>query len=147
MEYDKIKQEIDKLEEVYSIKRKIFDKTWFKDESEFDSKDEYLKYYEIIVLKFEQYQSELDNFCQNELIKLKELEKEERLLRPLEFDNLPTYGHIMSLTDFVDAEFIDYDGFGKYVKDNKMSNIEIYPSDIKNNLLRTDFDTIIWFNR
>lgn len=97
MEYNKIKEKIDKLEEVYSIKKKIFDKTWFIDESEFDS--------EIIVPKFEQYQSELDNFCRNELIELKELEKEERLLRPLEFDNLPTYGHLMSLTDFVDAKF------------------------------------------
>lgn len=67
------------------------------------------------------------------------------------FDEMPTYGDVMLLSDFIDnvkgGGFIDYDGFGNYCRDNKMSNIEIYPSDVKRESIRTDFDTIIWFNR
>ena len=58
---------------------------------------------------------------------------------------------VMSLEDFIEAVnegcFIDYDGFGCYVKDGKKSNIHIYPSDVKHKALRKDFDTIVWFNK
>lgn len=60
-------------------------------------------------------------------------------------------GSVMSLADFIECVkeggFIDYDGFGSYVKDNRESNISIYPSDIDNNVIRPGFDTIIWYNR
>jgi len=66
-------------------------------------------------------------------------------------EDLPTYGDVMPLTEFIEnvecGGFIDYDGSGNYVKDGKMSNITIYPSDVKHNMVRKDFDTIIWFNR
>jgi hypothetical protein len=68
-----------------------------------------------------------------------------------DLSELPDYGDVMTLEHFIenvkDGGFIDYDGFGNYVKDGKMSNIEIYPSDVKHNMIRKDFDTIIWFNR
>lgn len=79
------------------------------------------------------------------------LDREQRMLMPIEYSDLPNYGTIMSLESFIETVksggFIDYDGFGSYVKDGKESNINIYPSDIKYNLIRPGFDTIIWYNR
>jgi len=43
--------------------------------------------------------------------------------------------------------FIDYDGIGNYATNTQMSNIEIYPSDIKSGTYRKDFTHIVWFNR
>lgn len=79
------------------------------------------------------------------------LVREKRLIMTPEFKDLPDYGDVMSLKDFIDCVnsggFIDYDGSGNYVRDNKISDIDIYPSDVKHNSVRKDFDTIIWFNR
>jgi hypothetical protein len=83
--------------------------------------------------------------------KIANLDREKRLIMPYEFDELPDYGDVMPLADFIqyvnDGSFIDYDGHGYYVKDNKESNIMIIPSDVKHNSVRKDFDTIVWFNR
>lgn len=66
-------------------------------------------------------------------------------------DELPNYGDVMTLKDFVSCckcgGFIDYDGSGNYMKDGKISNINILPSDVKYGMVRKDFDQIIWFNR
>jgi|TARA_R110000782_G_C14478788_1_gene375695 hypothetical protein len=63
----------------------------------------------------------------------------------------PTYGRKMSLESFIEncegGGFIDYDGSGNYMKDGLMSDISIYPSDIRVGSIRKDFDSIIWFNR
>jgi hypothetical protein len=57
----------------------------------------------------------------------------------------------MSLKNFISnvksGGFIDYDGFGRYVRNNEESDITILPSDIKHKSIRKDFDTIIWFNK
>lgn len=70
---------------------------------------------------------------------------------PYELSELSDYGDVMSLESFIecvkDGGFIDYDGFGYYVKDGKESNVMIIPSDVKRKRIRTDFDTVIWFNR
>jgi len=83
--------------------------------------------------------------------KYNSLNRELRTIIDYKLEDLPTYGDVMSLEHFIEnvkcGGFIDYDGFGNYVKDGKMSNIEIYPSDVKYNMIRKDFDTIIWFNR
>jgi len=80
-----------------------------------------------------------------------ELNREKRMIMPYELSELPDYGDVMPLSDFIDrvksGGFIDYDGSGDYVKDGKISNITIYPSDVKHNSIRNDFDTIIWFNK
>lgn len=66
-------------------------------------------------------------------------------------DEKDTIGDIMTLEDFIDCcksgGFIDYDGSGAYSVGGKASNIMIYPSDIKHNCVRTDFNEIIWYNR
>lgn len=46
-----------------------------------------------------------------------------------------------------DRMLMDSDGFGNYATEGAKSNIEIYPSDITENIYRNDFTHIIWFNR
>jgi hypothetical protein len=79
------------------------------------------------------------------------LNRERRLIMPYELSDLPDYGDVMSLEHFIDCVksggFINYDGWGNYVIDGKKTNIDIYPSDVKNDAIRKDFNTIIWFNR
>lgn len=79
------------------------------------------------------------------------LDREYRMLMTPEFGELSTYGDMMSLESFIEnvkcGGFIDSDGSGNYVRDNKESNIMINPSDVRYDSIRTDFDTIIWFNK
>lgn len=74
-----------------------------------------------------------------------------RLIKTPEFSKLSDFGDVMNIKDFIEncrcGGFIDYDGFGYYVKDGQESNIEILPSDVISGNYRKDFDTIIWFNR
>jgi predicted nuclease with TOPRIM domain len=79
------------------------------------------------------------------------LNRKLRMMQIPKFSELSDFGDVMSLEDFINCVkcggFIDYDGYGYYIKDNQESDIEIYPSDVKHNSIRKDFDTIIWFNR
>lgn len=64
--------------------------------------------------------------------------------------NLPRYGEVMSLSDFLrsclDKTLIDYDGHGHPVKDNKMAiNILVRPSRLIE--IPLDCTHIIWFNK
>ena len=81
---------------------------------------------------------------------IQKLSKEYRLIKPYELKEL-SGGDVMSLQHFIDCcesgGFIDYDGYGYYVKDGKESDIYIYPSDVKAGKVRKDFDTVVWFNR
>lgn len=95
-----------------------------------------------------------DEFCEYmkpEWDKLAKLDRERRMIMTPEFSELPTYGDVMSLKNFIGnvkcGGFIDYDGHGRYVRDGKESNITIHPSDVKHKAIRKDFDTIIWFNK
>jgi hypothetical protein len=84
---------------------------------------------------------------------IRELDQKIRLEREPEFayDVVAENGDVMSIDQFIKSVncglFTDYDGFGRYIRDGKESNIEIYPSDVKHNSLRADFTQIIWFNR
>jgi hypothetical protein len=83
--------------------------------------------------------------------KLGILSREKRSIMIPEFEEIPDYGDVMSIEHFVECckcgGFIDYDGSGNYARDGKMSNISIRPSDIKYNAVRTDFDSVVWFNK
>lgn len=83
--------------------------------------------------------------------KVSEISRKLRLIKEPTFSEIPDFGDVMSLDQFIsmvnEGWFIDYDGSGNYVKDNQMSNIDIYPSDVHHDVIRKDFDTIIWFNR
>lgn len=85
---------------------------------------------------------------------LQNVKRYSRILRTTiepEFTPLPSYGQLMSLRDFMyfvgSAFFNDPDGYGLYVRKDKVSNIEIYPDDMLHGAIRTDFESIIWFNK
>ena len=78
--------------------------------------------------------------------------REYRLLQvPVMTEIKGNNGDRMSLRDFIcdcnDGGFIDYDGFGRYIRGFKESDINIYPSDVKHGKTRTDFAEIMWYNR
>lgn len=95
--------------------------------------------------------SSYEKMREKEVKRINVLNREKRMIMIPEFEELSDYGDVMSLKEFIkevkEGSFIDYDGNGNYVKDNKESNIKIYPSDVDHNSIRKDFDTIIWFNR
>ena len=74
-------------------------------------------------------------------------------LEPIEWEEIPDYGHLMTMEDFKESVdcggFIDYDGFGYYATKDKMSNKQIVPSDFrKNHILKNkEFTHVVWFNR
>lgn len=94
---------------------------------------------------------EYENWIRGVGDEMERLSRQVRLIEEPTFSEIPDYGDVMSLKEFIDCVesggFIDYDGSGNYVRDGKMSNISIYPSDVENSSVRKDFDTIIWFNR
>lgn len=90
-------------------------------------------------------------WAEPEIKRLGELSREKRMLMPYKLDVIPDYADVMTLKHFVecveDGGFIDYDGFGRYVLDGKETDIEIYPSDVKHNSVRWEFDSVAWYNR
>lgn len=84
--------------------------------------------------------------------KIDKLDREKRTIMVPVFErDLPEYGDLMTLENFVatvrSGGFIDYDGYGYYVRGDKMSNIKVIPSDLKHNAIRPDFDMVMWFNK
>ena len=132
-----IEAEVEKLEAILTEK----EKDWWKQldihkELDLSSNESYSAY-----LKMRE--PEVKRLC--------ELDREQRMIMPYELKKLPDYGDVMPLKDFLDCVksggFIDYDGFGYYVKDNQETDIMIHPSDLHYKAIRKDFDTIVWFNR
>jgi len=95
-------------------------------------------------------------------------EKEINVSQVLDWENIPDYGTLMTLREFIEnclnGDFIDYDGHGCYATENKMSNIVVRPSDIikynhpeglvdpstmelKRENVKYEFTHVIWFNR
>jgi hypothetical protein len=84
--------------------------------------------------------------------KLRSLDRELRMIMPYELMNeIADDDDVMTIKEFINAVksggFIDYDGYGRYVKDGKKTNITILPSDVKYQAIRKDFNTIVWFNK
>jgi hypothetical protein len=84
--------------------------------------------------------------------KLRALERELRMIMPYELiGEIDDDDDVMTINEFINAVksgfFIDYDGYGRYVKDGKKTNIEILPSDVKYQAIRRDFNTMVWFNK
>lgn len=76
-----------------------------------------------------------------------------RLVKPVgETSELDEDDDVMTLEEFIqaakDGNFIDYDGYGRYVDDNgQETDITIMPSDITAGMYRNDFKKIVWYNR
>ena len=84
--------------------------------------------------------------------KLRALDRELRMILPCELiDKIDAADDVMTIKEFTNAVksgiFIDTDGYGRYVKDNKKTNITILPSDVKYQAIRKDFNIIVWFNK
>ena len=84
--------------------------------------------------------------------KLRALDRELRMILPCELmDKIDATDDVMTIIEFTNAVksglFVDTDGYGRYVKDNKKTNITILPSDVKYRAIRKDFNTIVWINK
>jgi hypothetical protein len=84
--------------------------------------------------------------------KLRALDRELRMILPCELmDKIDGTDDVMTIIEFTNAVksglFVDTDGYGRYVKDGKKTNITIVPSDVKFQAIRKDFNTIVWFNK
>jgi hypothetical protein len=105
------------------------------------STDKY-KDYEEFEKALAPYQRDVRNF-----------ERELRMIMPCKSDGAPITKDdcIMTVAEFIEDVksgcLIDYDGWGYYVKDDKKTNIMIFPSDVKYNAIRKEFDTIVWYNK
>ena len=127
---------IDELDEKIDEEIAKFDTEWFKRDRINEFSEYYRKTTEIVGEK-----RTISN----------ELELEIRMNKEPEFTETSNIGDIMSLENFIGhakgGGLLNSDGFGIYMKDGKESNVEIYPSDVKKENIRQDFDTIIWFNK
>ncbi len=84
--------------------------------------------------------------------KIRALDRELRMILPCKLmDDITVDDDVMSIKEFIHAVksglFIDFDGYGRYVKNGKKTNIQILPSDIKYKAIRKEFDTIVWFSK
>ena len=89
-------------------------------------------------------------------------------LERIQFEEIPDYGDVMTIEHWIGTVqaggFIDYDGHGNLVMKDKMSELQVKPSFVKddkitNVIIGFDFDMefdyeedwnfthIIWFNR
>lgn len=94
---------------------------------------------------------EYQKLTEEEDKQLAELSRQLRLIRPYEVEDIPDYGDVMTLNEFKNAcrngMFIDYDGYGHYIDGDKMTDIHIYPSDVKAKSIRHSLNKIVWFNK
>jgi len=78
------------------------------------------------------------------------LDRELRIIIPYKLTELYDYGEVMDLKEFKNrikhGLLINDDGFGKYVKDGMVSDIEIYVDDVKKKSIRKEFNKIVWYN-
>ena len=106
------------------------------------------------------YGAPWEDYCEMrepETSELNKINQRKRMIMPYELEKIPDYGDVMLLSDFIEdvkcGNFIDYDGIGQYIKsgekgeEDMMTNIDIYPSDIEDGVIRKEFDKIAWFNR
>ena len=102
-----LEQEIEKLEEEFDKFKKDFDDKWFTVEN-------------LKVKTFLDYEQEIKELFGDKIKKLSSLRRKERFGRIPTFYEISDFGDVMSLKKFVSCVksggFIDYDGFGRYIK-------------------------------
>jgi hypothetical protein len=81
----------------------------------------------------------------------REASKHLRRTKKAKLTQQPDYGDLFTMKDFKDnvacGGFIDYDGYGEYATKEMVSDVTIYPSDIRANIYRDDFTHVMWYNR
>jgi hypothetical protein len=68
------------------------------------------------------------------------------------FQSIPEYGAHMTLREYIDCVtcggFIDDDGFGELATETQVSEIEIYPSHLNEDVQWPEWCThIVWYNK
>lgn len=69
-----------------------------------------------------------------------------------DWEEIPDYGDVMTVEEFGEhvrgGMFIDYDGWGNYIKDGKMSRKHLaHPSDFLQDGAPEGFTHVCWFNK
>lgn len=127
-----------KLREVAQLKKRIKELRTIKEDKQAD-------------WNYDNPWEEYEKLTEVEDRELSKLNRRLRLIMPYELSDIPEHGDVMTLNEFKNAckngGFIDYDGYGKYVVDDKMTNVYIYPSDVINKSIRYELNKVIWFNR
>jgi len=100
----------------------------------------------------EMYDLDYDQFLkaiEKERNELQELYRELRLV--LEPHDRGDATNPMTLEEFKtlceNGSFVDTDGFGEYVKDGKLTDISIIPSDVTTGKIRDDCTHVQWYNK
>ena len=79
------------------------------------------------------------------------LSRQYRVLVDADLEEWDGNGDMFDIETFVayckGGGFIDYDGFGHYSDGVKVSDVEIYPSDVTKGNYRKDFTHVIWYNK
>lgn len=144
MTIEELKEKIDVLEDKCDVLLDKFEKFWWDSERVKHSPDDFF-------VNFQEYNRQRMAAGGEDLLELRKLRTLYRMTREPALSPLSTYGSVMSLKSFIancrGGGFIDDDGFGHYVTDGQETDIEIYPSDVKDGDIRKEYDTIIWFNR
>lgn len=90
---------------------------------------------------------------ETEVNELRQLSFEIRKTQPIKWSDYDGVGSLMTIDEWLShvdfGGFIDYDGFGYYATEDKVSNISVVPSHAKRNVMVTDrgFTHIVWYNR
>lgn len=128
---------VNQLEDEHDAVCQKFDKEWFAITQDFmDMNKVYLLYSET---------------RGNKALAL--LDSKKRFLQPTyDLSEVPAYGSQYSMSDFIDmcksGGFVNSDGFGRYLKEGKETDIDVYPSDVVNfRNVRKDMDGIVWYNK
>lgn len=132
-----VEKQLEKIDKLTAVIQKLLadkDKEWFGDKKN-DNKS------------FDQYW----DYVYDEKYQLDKLDRKRRMIMPYTLSEIPHYGDEMSLDEFIKAcregWFVDSDGSGYYGKDDKESNVRIYPSDISHRKVRREFNKVIWYNK
>lgn len=99
-------------------------------------------------LSFDEYEKEAEDVLE----KLYFIDKYRRFKKnPVVEYGKKWKGELMTTEEFVsrcrDGYFIDDDGYGYYATVDGKSNVMVIPSDITEDLYRSDFTHVLWFNR
>lgn len=123
--------------------------------------DEQIERYQVVVDKKEEdytFEGDLPPFkeyleyLEPERTILSQLSRIKRFIEPVKvWSEIPEYGDVYTIDEFIDmcecGGFIDYDGHGNYCKDGKCTDIIIKPSDVAQGMVRSEFDSVCWYNR
>lgn len=99
-------------------------------------------------MSYEDYQNEVRSIMEEIYFLNKEIRK---IQDPVLVYGKEWKGILHTMDNFIgmsiNGDLTDEDGYGYYATDNAKSDIIIYPSDILDDIYRSDFTHVVWFNK